>query len=52
MNYEQFGGLKYKYRSREFWFKGYYIDMAGKKISKYNRIDVLGEIFTIHADSV
>ena len=24
--YEQFGELKYKYRSREFWCKGYYVD--------------------------
>ena len=30
MLYEQFGELKYKYRSREFWCKGYYVDTAGK----------------------
>ena len=30
MLYEQFGELKYKYRSREFWCKGYYVDTVGK----------------------
>ena len=29
MLYEQFGELKYKYRSREFWCKGYYVDTVG-----------------------
>ena len=32
--YEQFGELKYKYRSREFWCKGYYVDTAGKNTSR------------------
>lgn len=27
---EQFGELKYKYRSKEFWCKGYYVDIVGK----------------------
>ena len=31
MLYEQFGELKYKYRSREFWCRGYYEETAGKK---------------------
>lgn len=30
MIYEQFGDLKYKYRNREFWCKGYYVDTVGK----------------------
>ena len=30
MIYEQFGELKYKYRNREFWCKGYYVDTVGK----------------------
>lgn len=30
MLYEQFGELKYKYRSREFWCREYYVDTAGK----------------------
>ena len=34
MIYEQFGELKYKYRSREFWCKGYYVDTAGKNTSR------------------
>ena len=29
--YEPFPELKYKYRNREFWCKGYYIDTVGKK---------------------
>ena len=40
MLYEQFGELKYKYRSREFWCKGYYVDTVGKnrsRIGKYIR---------------
>ena len=28
--YEKFGDLKYKYRNREFWCKGYYVDTVGK----------------------
>ena len=34
MMYEQFGELKYKYRSREFWCKGYYVDTVGKNESR------------------
>ena len=34
MLYEQFGGLKYKYRNREFWCRGYYVDTAGKNTSE------------------
>ncbi len=30
MIYEQFGELKYKYRNREFWCRGYYVDTVGK----------------------
>ena len=26
MMYEQFGDLKYKYRNKEFWCRGYYVD--------------------------
>ena len=38
MIYEQFGELKYKYRNREFWCKGYYVDTVGKnerRIAEY-----------------
>lgn len=34
MLYEQFDELKYKYRSREFWCKGYYVDTTGKNTSR------------------
>ena len=34
MLYEQFGELKYKYRNREFWCKGYYVDTVGKNTQK------------------
>jgi putative transposase len=54
MLYEQFGELKYKYRNREFWCKGYYVDTAGKneqRISEYitNQLseDKLGEQLTM-----
>ena len=50
MLYEQFGELKYKYRNREFWCRGYYVDTAGKnekRIEEYVRNqlkeDELGE---------
>ena len=36
--YEKWGNLRYKYRSREFWCRGYYVDTAGKdskKIQQY-----------------
>ena len=28
--YEQFGEMKCKYRNREFWCGGYYVDTVGK----------------------
>ena len=50
MIYEQFGELKYKYKNREFWCKGYYVDTVGKnesRIAEYIRQqleeDKLGE---------
>lgn len=38
MIYEQWGNMKYKYRNREFWCRGYYVDTVGKnekKIEEY-----------------
>ena len=32
--YEKWGNLKFKYRNREFWCRGYYVDTAGKNTSK------------------
>ena len=50
MIYDQFGNLKFKYRNRQFWCRGYYVDTAGKntqKIAAYIRQqleeDKLGE---------
>ena len=40
MLYEQFGELKYKFRNREFWCRGYYVDTVGrnkKAIEEYIR---------------
>lgn len=34
MIYEQYGELKYKYRNREFWCKGYYVDTVGKNSNR------------------
>ena len=34
MLYEKFPKLKYKYRNREFWCCGYYVDTAGKNAHK------------------
>ena len=36
--YERFANLKFKYRNREFWCRGYYVDTVGKnkeKIKEY-----------------
>ena len=53
MIYEQFPNLKYKYRNREFWCRGYYVDTVGKnakKIEEYIRNqleeDKMGEQLT------
>ena len=34
MIYEKYREQKYKYRNREFWCRGYYIDTAGKNAKK------------------
>ncbi len=54
MLYEQFPELKFKYRNREFWCRGYYVDTAGKnakRIQEYIRrqyeIDQQGEQLTM-----
>ena len=52
--YEKFGDLKYKYRNREFWCRGYYVDTVGKNtkaIAEYIKHqleeDKLGEQMTM-----
>ena len=58
MLYEQFGELKYKYRNREFWCRGYYVNTVGKnekRIAEYvkNQLkeDELGEQLAIPGSS-
>ena len=34
MIYERWGNLKFKYKGREFWCRGYYVDTAGKNSEK------------------
>ena len=34
MIYERWMNLKYKYRSREFWCRGYYVDTVGKNTKR------------------
>lgn len=55
MIYEKWENLKFKYRNREFWCRGYYVDTAGKnavKIKEYikNQLkeDELGEQLTFN----
>ena len=34
MVYERFGEIKYRYRNRQFWCRGYYVDTVGKNAQK------------------
>lgn len=34
MIYGKWANMKYKYRSREFWCRGYYVDTVGKNTKK------------------
>ena len=48
MLYEECGELKYKYRSREFWCRGYYVDTAGKnaeRIAEYIKYQLAEDRF-------
>ncbi len=54
MIYEKYPELKYKYRNREFWCRGYYVDTAGKNankiqeyIQKQLKEDMAGEQLTM-----
>ena len=54
MLYERFGELKFKYRNREFWCRGYYVDTVGKNTAKIREYisrqleeDKLGEQLSI-----
>ena len=53
MIYEKWENLKFKYKNREFWCSGYYVDTAGKNAVKINEYiknqlkqDELGEQLT------
>ena len=40
MIYQRWGNMKFKYRNREFWCRGFYVDTVGKntkKIKEYIR---------------
>ena len=57
MIYEKWGNMKYKYRNREFWCRGYYVDTAGKdakKIKEYIQHqldeDRVGEQLTLNIE--
>ena len=54
MIYERWGNMKYKYKNREFWCRGYYVDTVGKNttaiseyISHQLREDELGSQLTL-----
>ena len=54
MIYEKYPELKYKYRNRKFWYRGYYVDTAGKNakkiqeyIQKQLKEDMAGEQLTM-----
>ena len=54
MIYEKYGNMKYKYRNREFWCRGYYVDTVGKNteairacIDNQLREDMLSDQMTL-----
>lgn len=54
MIYEKYGNMKFKYRNREFWCRGYYVDTVGKNtkkiqeyIAKQLKEDQLGDQLTL-----
>ena len=38
MIYEKWGNMKFKYRNRQFWCRGYYVDTVGKMRKRYQSI--------------
>ena len=58
MIYEKFGNMKFKYRNREFWCRGYYVDTVGKNteaikqyIENQLREDMLNDQLTLEEAS-
>ena len=54
MIYEKYANMRYKYRNREFWCRGYYVDTTGKNtkmikayIANQLKNDQLGEQLTL-----
>ena len=54
MIYDQWGNMKYKYRNRQFWCRGYYVDTVGKNeyaiknyISNQLKEDMMSEQLTM-----
>ena len=54
MIYDQWGNMKYKYRNRQFWCRGYYVDIVGKNeyaiknyISNQLKEDMMSEQLTM-----
>ena len=48
MIYEQWSNIRYKYRSREFRCKGYYVDTVGKNTKKITNISNINWKKTLH----
>lgn len=53
MIYEQWGNLKFKYRNREFWCKGYYVDTVTYFYGQFFYIAIMQKYlaFRIEAES-
>lgn len=41
MIYEKWSNIKYQYRNREFWCRGYYVDTVGKIPLRYRNISLV-----------
>lgn len=49
MIYEKYGNAKYKYKNREFWCRGYYVDTVNtKKIQESRQLEPLNEQLTLN----
>ncbi len=38
MIYSKWANMRYQYRNREFWCRGYYVDTVGKKYKENKRV--------------
>ena len=46
MIYQKWGNIKFAYRNREFWCKGYYVDTVGKQNGQQYKQLNQGDFFT------